>query len=565
MSFEHAFVEQAEYLESEIFSSWHASHPDEDAILRKLCHGGAKLISGPRGCGKTTLLLQAYNSMLGDGTAAFPIYVNYKRSLSLEPLYKSNTDGTFWFNQWIIVKIYQGIYESLKRLQLQLQFKLSIDEKSATKLASMLEMSKFDNNFDLTLSIPSLEDDIQEILTKTGRSRCVILLDDAAHAFSPDQQRDFFDFFRQVKSKTISPKAAIYPGVTTYSPNFHIGHDAELIDVLIKPDSKEYLDFMKSILSARFSDGIQDSIESNPQAVELLCYASFGIPRALLNMLQVLIESESNDVGDAVLQIDLSKNSVIKAIKQHYQNTRKIFTSLAAKLPVYKKFIETGDEILKNSITLIKEYNKSKVASKQSVSIAIADSDLSVELLRVFSFFQYAGLCIPKSETISRGEKGKFQLYAIHYSGLIDSNALIGARSINMQSYVEAFSTRDPHEFTRTKPAPLFNNEEYSAVFALSLPPCSACNTPRAFEEAKFCVKCGSPLSTPSTYQDLLNRDIQDLPLTVSRIRKIKEQSAIRKVRDILLDHEHAELLKVDRIGPFWAAKIMRLAEEFVE
>ena len=42
MSFEHAFVEQAEYLESEIFSSWHASHPDEDAILRKLCHGGAK-------------------------------------------------------------------------------------------------------------------------------------------------------------------------------------------------------------------------------------------------------------------------------------------------------------------------------------------------------------------------------------------------------------------------------------------------------------------------------------------------------------------------------------------
>ncbi len=56
MSFEHAFVEQAEYLESEIFSSWHASHPDEDAILRKLCHGGAKLISGLRGCGKTTLL-----------------------------------------------------------------------------------------------------------------------------------------------------------------------------------------------------------------------------------------------------------------------------------------------------------------------------------------------------------------------------------------------------------------------------------------------------------------------------------------------------------------------------
>lgn len=563
MSFEHAFVEQAEYLESEIFSSWHASHPDEDAILRKLCHGGAKLISGPRGCGKTTLLLQAYNSMISDETAAFPIYVNYKRSLSLEPLYKSNTDGTFWFNQWIIVKIYQGLYESLGKLTAGV--KLSIDKNSAAELASMLEMSKFDNNFDRNLSIPSLESDIQEVLYKTGRSRCVILLDDAAHSFSPEQQRDFFDFFRQVKSKVISPKAAIYPGVTSYSPNFHVGHDAELIDVLIKPDSNKYLDFMKRILSARFSDGIQESINENQVSIELLCYASFGIPRALLNMLQALIESESDDFGAQVLQIDLSRNAVVKAIKQHYQNTRKIFTSLAIKLPVYKKFIETGEDVLKNSILLIKEYNKLKPVSKQSVSVAISDSDLSVELLRVFSFFQYAGLCIPKDETVSRGEKGKFHLYTIHYSGLVDGNALLGARSINFQNYVEAFSIRDAHEFTRTKPAPLLNNVEHSVAFALALPPCGVCNTPRVFEEAKFCVRCGSPLSTPSTYHDLLNRDIQDLPLTVSRIRKIKDQSALRKVRDILLDHEHTELLKVDRVGRIWAAKIMRLAEEFVE
>jgi hypothetical protein len=563
MSFEHAFVEQAEYLETDTFSSWHASHPNEESILRKLCHGGAKLISGPRGCGKTTLLLQAYNQMIGDDNSAFPIYVNYKRSLSLEPLYKSNTEGTFWFNQWVIVKIYQGLYESLEKLGSD--FTLSIDKERSIILASMLEMSKTEINFEPTLSVALLESDIQEILTKVARQRCVILLDDAAHSFSPDQQRDFFDFFRQVKSKTISPKAAIYPGVTSYSPSFHIGHDAELIDVLIKPDSSEYLTFMKSILNARFDDKIQESILQNQYSVELLCYASFGIPRALLNMLQTLIESEQDDSGDKVLQINLSRNSVIKAIKQHYQNTKKIFTSLSVKLPVYKKFIETGDKILRNSITLIKEYNKSKPVNKQSISIAISESDLSAELLRVFSFFQYAGLCIPKEETISRGEKGKFRIYTIHYSGLVDSNALLGARSINVQNYVEAFSTRDAHEFTRTKPNPLFDNADHSIAFALSLPPCSVCNTPRAFEEAKFCVKCGSPLSTPSTYHDLLNRDIQDLPLTTSRINKIKEKSTIRKVRDILLDHEHIELLKVDRIGPFWAAKIMRLAEEFVE
>lgn len=561
MSFEHAFVEQAEYLEGETFSSWHTSHPDEDTILRKLCHGGAKLISGPRGCGKTTLLLQAYNEMIRDEAAAFPIYVNYKRSLSLEPLYKSNTEGTYWFNQWVIVKIYQGIYESLDKIGSGISLK--IDREKAVELSSMLEMSKVERDFEPVLSIAALESDIQEVLSAVERQRCVILLDDAAHAFSPDQQRDFFDFFRQVKSKIISPKAAIYPGVTSYSPNFHIGHDAELVDVLIKPDSGEYLGFMKSLLDARFDDGIQASIAANPASVDLLCYASFGIPRALLNMLQTLIESEHNE-GQVELTIDLSRAAVIKAIKQHYQNTKKIFSSLAIKLPVYKKFIETGEEILRNAILLIKDYNKFKPVEKQSVSIAIAESELTPELLRVFSFLQYTGLCIPREETSNRGE-GRFQVYAIHYSGLIDSNALLGVRTVSMQSYVDSFTIRDSHEYTRTKAGTLFGHAEHAVAFALSLPPCSVCHTPRAYEEAKFCVKCGSPLSTPSTYQDLLGRDIQDLPLTASRIKKIKENSSLRKVRDILLDHEHVELLKVDRVGPFWAAKIMRLAEEFVE
>ena len=102
-------------------------------------------------------------------------------------------------------------------------------------------------------------------------------------------------------------------------------------------------------------------------------------------------------------------------------------------------------------------------------------------------------------------------------------------------------------------------------AFSLSLPPCSVCQTPRLYEEAQFCAKCGSTLTLSSTYFDLINSDIDNLPLTKTRIEKIKEQSSIRKVKDILMDHEHGQLLKVDRIGKIWAAKIVRLAEEFVE
>jgi len=559
MSIEQLFIEQAEYLEDDSFEKWNAEHPDEIMILRKLMQGGAKLISGPRGCGKTTLLLKALHEMRKSSEAAFPVYVNYKRSLSIEPLYKAGTDGTFWFNQWVILKLYQGIYETLE--QLGLTVNLSISLSDAKKTADYLEMSNASRVTIEPLSVSILEADIIRILDKSDRNRCVLLLDDAAHAFSPDQQRDFFDFFRQIKSQIVSPKAAVYPGVTNYSSSFHVGHDAEQINVLIKPDRDEYIEFMKKMIDARFPAEISTEIRSNHDSINFLCYAAFGVPRALLNMLQYL----TKEGEDGATSINLSRVDVVKAVKHHYSNTKKLFTSLSGKLPVYKAFMETGETVLVSAIELIKKYNKEKTVDKQSVSIAIVQEDITQEFSKIFSLFQYAGLCIPRDELVSRGDKGRFQVYIMHYAGLIDGNALLGARTINLQDYVTAFSKRNSHEFTRTRSIPLLGDIPAETAFLLSLPPCHVCNTPRIYEHAKFCAKCGSPLTSGSTYLDLLNRDIRELPLTESRIRKIKEQSGIRKVKDILMDPEHKELLNVDRVGKHWAAKIVRLAEEFVE
>lgn len=557
---EQVFVEQAEYLEVDTFTKWNASHPDEEAILRKLTQGGAKLISGPRGCGKTTLLKKAFQVLISQNESALPIYVNYKRSLSIEPLYTAGKNGTYWFHQWVILKIYQGIYQTLTEIGVSIE--LSIGSSKAREASDFLEMSNSAKVESDSVSIGRLEEDIAKVLEKTNRARCILLLDDAAHAFSADQQRDFFDFFRQIKSKEISPKAAIYPGVTNFSSSFHVGHDAEQIDVWVKPDREEYLSFMRRIIEARFSENIETTIQQNSTSVDFLCYASFGVPRALLNMLQSLIV-ETEDEND--LRIDFSRAAVLKAVKLHYVNTRKLFTSLTGKLPVYRKFIESGEFILVNSFNLIKKYNKEKIETKQSVSIAIPDEDITPELARVFSLFQYAGLCIPKEEMISRGEKGRFRLYTMHYAGLVDANALIGAKAINQLSYVKAFAARDAHEFTRTRPKALLQGVSDSDAFALSLPPCSVCGTPRLYEEAQFCAKCGSPLTQASSYLNLVNSDIDQLPLTTNRIRKIKEQSSIRKIKDILMDHDHSQLLRVDRIGKVWAEKIVRLAEEFAE
>lgn len=558
MALDQVFVEQAEYLEDESFIQWNAVHPDEARIIRKLTQGGAKLISGPRGCGKTTLMLKAFHGMLQSSDAAFPVYVNFKRALRIEPIYKEGTDGTYWFNQWIIFKIYSGVYETLERLGKSVD--MSVSRVEAQRVTSALEMSNASGISTQVVTVDRLTEDLARIYEKAGRSRAVLLLDDAAHAFSSDQQRDFFDFFRQVKTQTISPKAAVYPGVTAYSSSFHVGHDAEQINAWLRPDNDKYLDFMRELVRSRLPEDIYQSI-AGTDYLDLMSFASFGVPRALLNMLQELAVERD----DELVAINLTRAEVLRAIKQHYANTRKLFSSLSTKVPVYKVFIETGEDMLNGALSLIKQYNRGKSAELQSVSIAIATNELSAEITKIFEFFQYAGLCLPKEDLVSRGVKGRFQLYTMHYSGIIDSNAFFSAKAINVSDYVIAFKQRNAHEFTRTRADVLLSGRRPDAAFALSLPPCSVCKTPRPFADAAFCSKCGSPLTTPSTYNSLMNSDINELPLTSNRIQKIKAQSSIRKIKDILMDSEHRELLKVDRIGRFWAARIVALAEEFVE
>ena len=142
------------------------------------------------------------------------------------------------------------------------------------------------------LSISLLESEIKKILNIGDMSSCVLLLDDAAHAFSKEQQYDFFEFFRNIKSREISPKAAIYPGVTKFSASFHVGHDAEEIDVWIKVTDNDYIEFMTKLLQKRFPVEVFGELTRDKDLLSLICYSSFGIPRALLNIVHNLCKEK---------------------------------------------------------------------------------------------------------------------------------------------------------------------------------------------------------------------------------------------------------------------------------
>lgn len=554
------FTEQAEYLSSQFFQEWSTNIHDEATIIKKLSQGGAKLITGPRGCGKTTLLLKVYNKLIKDSSSlTLPVYVNFKSSLKLEPLYRNNTNAAYWFNQWLLQKVILGLYNSIGQLNGQSnEFQLAM--QAAERIISNLEMGRVDSEKNNELTIIDLLTTISGYLEKTGKTRCVLLLDDAGHAFSPEQQHDFFEFFREVKTKNVSPKAAVYPGVTSYSSSFHIGHDAEEIDVWVKPSSAGYIEFMHSLLRTRLGDEVFQQLLKNQTLLDLMCYSAYGIPRSLLNMIAEFNKEDDVDVSE--FKLKLNGKTALASIKNNFDRTYHIYDTLRIKLPMYSIFVDRGADIFEKCLTITKEFNKNSSALRQSSCIAIK-RPISAELSKVIGFFQYAGL-VSSQGISSRGGKGVYEVYELHFSAIIERNVFFSSRGISPENYSTAFKNRPNHHYPRHTEASILGSLGGSQMFSLALPPCPNCNTPRLSEESKFCANCGVKLKDASIFENIVSQGIEQLPITPRRAQTIKSNSRISTIKDILMDTDNRQLFKVPMIGPFWAKKIKTYAEEFI-
>lgn len=554
---EKVFTEQAEYIDSGHLENWHIEHPDEKIIMKKLCQGGAKLLTGPRGCGKTTLLLKAYSEMRHK-KEVFSVYVNFKTSLKIEPLYRKNTNGSYWFDQWLFLKIYKGIFNSLRDYEIADSIDMAFDEKDIDNYINKIELGIVGeiNVANELLSISVLEDEIKKILRVGEMSSCVLLLDDAAHAFSKEQQYDFFEFFRNIKSREISPKAAIYPGVTNFSASFHVGHDAEEINVWIKVTDDDYIEFMTSLLQKRFPADVFSQLTKDKDLLNLICYSSFGIPRALLNIVHNLWKEKKS------VEIDCSRSNILKSVRQVNGLFMNIYNSLEEQLPIYKEFVKKGAGIYEILLDSLKQYNKEKDFMNQAVEVGIK-KPIPVELDKVFNFLQYAGLLMYARE-LSKGEKGRYDLYIINYGFLIEQNVFGGRMNIKNAELATALKTRNMHEYKRFTVESLLGEGDIRDIFPFSLPPCPKCHTPRISADTKFCSECGEKLVTPSLFEELVKNDISKLSLTPHRVETIKKYSAIRTIRDILMDQDHRELRSVPQVGAYWTNRIFSYAEEYI-
>lgn len=549
------FEERAENLSKSELEEWTTHTTRDEASIAKLMGPGAKLLSGPRGSGKSTLFRTAY-FRLAASRESLPVYVNYSRSLALEPLFHRQANALQLFRQWILTKIVVGAAEAFNYMGLTMPPDLRSLSAAGQGLIRQLATGASPDELKTLLSPSDVVDLLETWADASDLRRCVLLLDDAAHVFSPEQQREFFEVFRELRSRRVSPKAAVYPGITSYSPFFHVGHEAETIEAWYRPDDSDYLEVMRSIVDRRLPPELAAQLTDKKELVDLLALASFGLPRGFLNMLSELLA-----VGEPTSPKP-TRQRAERAVATQAENVRGIFRALSNKLPRYRHFVAVGRELDAALVRTLAAYNRLQLSPDRKTTIVAIEEPLNVQIERMLNMLEYAGV-VRKADSVSRGVKGRFQRYTIHTAIVIAENALVLGKSYPLSNLIDALRLRVSHAFSRTKPTSLLG-VGFEERCTLALPPCKKCGTARVAEEQHFCMKCGSELSDASVYEELLRTPIQHLPLTQKKIEGILQHTTIRTVHDLLIDEERQDIRKVRGVGPLWAKRIRTIAEEFI-
>jgi hypothetical protein len=368
------------------------------------------ILVGSRGVGKSFLLRVAQRELLDafETERVFPIYVSFVRSSLIR---SSDQDR---FRNWMLARLSSAAIRSLEREGLLGGVPKSINLIAGASVGTTIEKTQIERvaeayedsyrnqgtNIDHAV-VPSVEDfreAIEDLAEALSIKRFVFLIDEAAHIFLPEQQRQFFTLFRDLRSYCLVCNAAVYPGVTSFGETFQPRHDATMVEIDRDVLDSSYVENMREIVQKQADSSTQRNIIRNGQNFSILAYAASGNPRLLLKTL-----AESPNV---------SSSEVNETIRRFYRSSIwSEHSDLAEKYTGHREVIDWGRGFIEHSVLPeLKTKNDQYMSTDRATScyfwIHRNAPEVIREALRVLS---YTGIVKELESGIkaTRGEVGK--------------------------------------------------------------------------------------------------------------------------------------------------------------
>ena len=291
------FLYRTEDIIPEEVISYFVETAKDREIINTLKARNPVVLAGSRGVGKSFLLRVAEHELRASFASdrVFPVYLSFNRSSLL------NTTDPLQFQHWMLARLCSRVTRSLLKAGLLAQTGSAVSlltgspqdqleaDTQIERIASAYEESwkSAASAVDLT-GLPTVEtfrDAMDDLCDELNISRFVILIDEAAHIFLAQQQRQFFTLFRDMRSPRISCKAAVYPGVTSYGDTFQPVHDATMLMLERNVLEREYIGNMREIVEKQADSKLTEDIATHASNFAVLAYAASGNPRVLLKTL----------------------------------------------------------------------------------------------------------------------------------------------------------------------------------------------------------------------------------------------------------------------------------------
>lgn len=505
------------------------------------------ILSGSRGTGKTMLLKMAEKEMDDkfDEDRILPVFVSFSKAIFVDI-----DKDILYFKQWMLSKIMFELRIKLKKhgigitqpsifgslfgcndetdeLTDKLNTFISIMEETwrrkdgdaNEKLQEVFGVEP--DRIGVISDVDYFKKLIEELCEYYNIERVVLLFDEACHNFIPIQQREFFTFFRDLRTPYISCKAAVYPGITSYG-TFQAFHDAEIRKVERDISDKDYVSNMREMVRNQLGEDVYKIFESNGDNFDALIYAASGNPRLMLKS----IYTASNELKS------LNTTNTNNTIKQFYRtNIWNEHTKLGEIYTGYKPLIDWGRAFIEDKV-LEETYNKNKKRLKEgdySQTIFFAINRNAPEIVKkAMKILEYSGIV------------------TLHTEGTKVRTEILDRYQLNFGIVLAA----------ETKETPVKRYKEIINHLSIKLYTEYGENSP-AYGNVTGIVLNGNTEKSSSVLKSILDSKIEKLDLTTFQMETLKDSGFVT-IGDVLKGCED-DLQRAYGIGPVRARRIFNI------